>query len=53
MIQELERQVHIQHSIRAKLGGSRLDQVNLETAFYKKTSVCFSLRLFRSIVKIR
>ena len=46
VIQELERQVHIYHSVGVKLVGSRLDRVNLETALYKKTSVCFSLRFY-------
>ena len=42
VIQEPERQVHIQHSFGVKLDGSRLDRVNLETALYKKTLVlCF------------
>ena len=36
-----------------KLGESRLDQVNLETEFYKNASVCLVKILFRSIVKIR
>ena len=40
-------------SFGVKLGGSRLDRVDLETEFYKKTSVCFSIVCLDLIVKIR
>ena len=53
VIQELERQVHMQHSVGVKLVGSHLDKVSLETAFYKKDSVCLVKIQFRSIAKIR
>ena len=43
VIQELERQSSYLALVGVKLGGSRLDRVDLETAFYKKASVCFSI----------
>ena len=44
VIQEPERQSSYLALVGVKLGGSRLDRVDLETELYKKTSVqCFSL----------
>jgi len=40
LIQELERQDRIYHSVRVKLVGSCLDRVDLETELYKKILVC-------------
>ena len=40
VIQESERQSSYLTLVGVKLGGSRLDQVDLEMEFYKKTSVC-------------
>ena len=53
VIQEPERQVHIQHSFGVKFGGSRLDRVDLETALYKKTSVHSLVYVLDPCVKIR
>ena len=39
VIQEPKRQSSYLALIGVKFGGSRLDRVDLETAFYKKTSV--------------
>ena len=36
-----------------KLGGSRLDRVDLETALYKKTSVHYLVYSFDPLLKIR
>ena len=49
--QEIERQVHIKHSVGVKLRESRLDQVDLETTLYKKTSVCFRIVSLDPFVK--
>ena len=40
VIQELERQSSHLAFVGVKLEESRLDRVDLETAFYKKASVC-------------
>ena len=53
MIQEAENQSSYLALVGVKLGGSRLDRVDLETSFYKKTSICFSIVYLDLIVKIR
>ena len=51
VIQEPERKFIPQHSCGVKLGGSRLNRVDLDTELYKKTSVQCLVQCFRSIVK--
>ena len=51
VIQEPERQRSYLALVGVKLGGSRLDGVNLETELYKKTSLHCLVYVFRSIVK--
>jgi len=43
----------ISSTLGVKLGGSRLDRVNLETALYKKTSICFRIVDLDPLLKIR
>ena len=53
VIQEPERQSSYLALVGVKLGGSRLDRVDLETALYKKTSVCFRIVSLDPLLKIR
>ena len=53
VIQEPERQSSYLALFGVKLGGSRLDRVDLETALYKKTSVCFRIVSLDLLLKIR
>ena len=53
VIQELERQSSYLALVGVKLGGSRLDRVDLETAPYKKTSVPSLVLCLDPFVKIR
>ena len=52
-IQEPERQSSYLALVGVKLGGSCLDRVDLETALYKKTSVCFRIVSLDPLLKIR
>ena len=51
VIQEPERQSSYLALVGVKLGGSRLDRVNLETVLYKKTSVPYLLYVLDPFVK--
>ena len=53
VIQEPERQRSSLALVGVKLGGSRLDQVELETALYKKTSVHCLVYSLDPLLKIR
>ena len=53
VIQEPERQSSYLALIGVKLGGSRLDLVDLETELYKKTSVQYLVYSLDSLLKIR
>ena len=53
MIQEPERQSSYLALVGVKLGGSRLDRVDLETALYKKTSVHYLVYSLDPLLKIR
>ena len=53
VIQEPERQSSYLALVGVKLGGSRLDRVDLETALYKKTSVHCLVYVLNPVLKIR
>ena len=53
MIQEPERQSSYLALVGVKLGGSRLDRVDLKTEFVKKTSVLCLVYCLNPFVKIR
>ena len=53
VIQEPERQSSYLALVGVKLGGSRLDRVDLETELYKKTSVLYLFYNLDPLLKIR
>ena len=53
VIQEPERQSSYLALVGVKLGGSRLDQVDLKTELYKKTSVLCLVYVLDPLLKIR
>ena len=53
VIQEPERQSSYLALVGVKLGGSRLDRVDLETELYKKTSVQCLVYVLDPLLKIR
>ena len=53
VIQEPERQSSYLTLVGVKLGGSRLDRVDLETALYNKILVCFRIVSLDLLLNIR